>query len=705
MTDVIGRVDFRTDDNRHCHNVMPILDNGSVITTEQWERRARVGALVVATALPLAELTRVAALLGPRSLWIAAVATAIVLPLHLRHVVAALRGTSAPHGRWTLVVMASVALAATAALGTVYAFSLASLVVSCFLVLRPPWSYIASGAAILAGVGAEVWSLGPESAQVGNWLYVAIALMFRATAQLVIIAFAAMLHELSSTRDVLEETAVLDQRDRVEHHLRDVLTGPMTELAAQAHRVDASMATPSAVPAVEITDISRRSRELLERTREVVAGYRGRNDHEQLQAAGQLLRGISPHAAAPIPVSPLEDVASTRRQAMTLLGLVLLPVNIFLLSVPAGLFQNAPVSPTIAGPWLATTAVTVVLGSWAAFDAAAERHSRSAEVRFVVLVAVLLVSIFAVGVDPGDASLGLWLVLPAAAYSLRGHARTVAVVVLGTSMVVGWILMATVVYGLPVIEMVWFFAYFPLVTAVGAGGIYAAASMVPVVGVLSRDRATLAARAIEQENHRVSRDLHDSLGQTLSAISLKGDLALALLGRDRDAARREIAEIAMLSSSLTDDLARVAAGDRAVTLRDELFGAVKLLEGSGIETRVDTDLPVEIGSDADALLGWAVREGATNVLRHSYAGVVTIRLATEGHRVALTMTNDGAAGLGGLTGSRGSGLAGLAERVGAHHGAVQTSFDTGEFSLRVLIPPTESHSTVELPVESDSSAL
>lgn len=201
-----------------------------------------------------------------------------------------------------------------------------------------------------------------------------------------IIAFAAMLHEFATTREVLEETTILDQRDRVEHHLRDVLTVPMTELASCAQRVDASMGDPSTIPAAEIADISRRSRALLDRTREVVAGYLGRDDHEQLQAAGQLLRGSATHTPLSPPMSPIEDVASTRRRAITLLGLVLLPVGVFLLSVPAGLFQNTPVSLAISGPWLATTAVTVALGSWAAFDAASERHSRLVEIRFALLL-------------------------------------------------------------------------------------------------------------------------------------------------------------------------------------------------------------------------------------------------------------------------------------------------------------------------------
>ncbi|WP_344203165.1 hypothetical protein, partial [Aeromicrobium alkaliterrae] len=433
-------------------------------TSQRWERRARIGALSTAAALPLMELSRVAALLDHRSLLIAAVATAVVTPLHLRHVAAALRGASATHGRWTLALMAVVALWTAAMLGTVYVFSLASLVVSCFLVLRPPWSYAAASGVVAAGLAVEILGLGPESAQVGNWVYVSVALMFRATAQLVIIAFATMLHELSSTRDELAESAVIGHRDSVEHHLRDVLIEPMSDLALRVDRVRDALDEPDPVPAVEIVDISRRSRELLAKTREVVAGYRGHDDHAQLQAAGHLLRGAEAPAVVPPPASPLEDVASTRRRALTLLAIVQIPVAAFLLGVPSGLFADPATFSTPSWPWLASTATTVALGCWAVFDGAEQRTSPTVRARFGILLAVLLVSVLVLADDPVDASLGLWLVLPAAAFALRARTRSLVIAGLVTATVILWVVASTQIYALPPVEMFWFFAYIPLVT-------------------------------------------------------------------------------------------------------------------------------------------------------------------------------------------------------------------------------------------------
>src|ERR1700733_14720234 len=71
----------------------------------------------------------------------------------------------------------------------------------------------------------------------------------------------------------------------------------------------------------------------------------------------------------------------------------------------------------------------------------------------------------------------------------------------------------------------------------GITALYGAARLVRVVSELQDARTELAKLAITRERLRVSRDLHDLAGQSLTAISLRGDLALALLEQDRDAAR------------------------------------------------------------------------------------------------------------------------------------------------------------------------
>ena len=139
--------------------------------------------------------------------------------------------------------------------------------------------------------------------------------------------------------------------------------------------------------------------------------------------------------------------------------------------------------------------------------------------------------------------------------------------------------------------------------------------------------------AVGRERLRVSRDLHDLLGQSLSAVSLKGDLAIRLLHTDPDAARAEI-------DSLTDVARDALRGVRAITLEKhtvslpaEIDGATVLLEAAGVQTRVEVALAA-LPMPVEEVLAWTVREGVTNVLRHSRASACAIRAGTATDRPA-----------------------------------------------------------------------
>jgi signal transduction histidine kinase len=108
------------------------------------------------------------------------------------------------------------------------------------------------------------------------------------------------------------------------------------------------------------------------------------------------------------------------------------------------------------------------------------------------------------------------------------------------------------------------------------------------------------------------------------------------------------------------------------------------LRAAGVQADVSLGAP-RLSPEADALLGWAVREAATNVVRHSTATRCAISVAREAGHVGLLVENDGAGGRPAGSGD-GSGLAGLADRVRALRGSVSTDGDAGSFRLRVLVP-------------------
>jgi len=215
-----------------------------------------------------------------------------------------------------------------------------------------------------------------------------------------------------------------------------------------------------------------------------------------------------------------------------------------------------------------------------------------------------------------------------------------------------------------------------------SAALYAAARLIKAADELYAARTEQAEGAIGQERLRISRDLHDLLGQSLSAISLKGDLALRLLASDPARARSEIESLTGVARRALHDVLAIARDEHSVSLRGEIDAAAGLLTAAGIEVGLTTDLS-ELPGHAEDVLAWAVREGTTNVLRHSAARTCSIALATGDAGVWLEVANDGARAVSG----QGSGLTGLAKRAEAVSGSARTeAAANGMFWLRVWIP-------------------
>src|SRR5260370_622579 len=122
---------------------------------------------------------------------------------------------------------------------------------------------------------------------------------------------------------------------------------------------------------------------------------------------------------------------------------------------------------------------------------------------------------------------------------------------------------------------------------------------------LRETRAELAALAVGRERLRVSRDLHDLLGQSLSAVALKGDLAIRLLRTDPPAARAEIESLTGLARDAIRGIHAVSRDEHAVSLRTETEGAAAPLSAAGIHAPTDADLP-DLAPPLERVLAWAV---------------------------------------------------------------------------------------------------
>jgi two-component system sensor histidine kinase DesK len=188
--------------------------------------------------------------------------------------------------------------------------------------------------------------------------------------------------------------------------------------------------------------------------------------------------------------------------------------------------------------------------------------------------------------------------------------------------------------------------------------------------------------AVSEERLRFARDLHDLLGHSLSLIVLKSELAGRMISRDVERAADEVRDIESVARQALVEVREAVSGYRR-SFDEELVGARNALQAADIAV----DLPAAgppLPAPVESLLGWAVREGTTNVLRHSRANQVTIKLDRGPENVILVVQDDG---IGPAGGTEGHGLCGLAERMAAAGGSIDAGAATGGgFRLRVVVP-------------------
>ncbi|WP_210593710.1 sensor histidine kinase [Streptomyces sp. GESEQ-35] len=199
------------------------------------------------------------------------------------------------------------------------------------------------------------------------------------------------------------------------------------------------------------------------------------------------------------------------------------------------------------------------------------------------------------------------------------------------------------------------------------------------VFALDEARETRTRLAVAEERLRFGRDLHDVMGRNLAVIALKSELAVQLARRGRPEAVEQMIEVQRIAHESQREVRDVVRGYRESDLSVELAGAQGVLTAAGIDCEVSASaegLPLDVQS----ALGWVVREATTNVLRHGDASRCGISVRVREGRVVLTVENDGTRT---TSGSGGSGLAGLRERLAAVDGTLEAG-PVGEGVFRVV---------------------
>ncbi len=216
------------------------------------------------------------------------------------------------------------------------------------------------------------------------------------------------------------------------------------------------------------------------------------------------------------------------------------------------------------------------------------------------------------------------------------------------------------------------------------GGAIAVRRFVAAQVELEATRDELHAFAALEARMALARDLHDRLGQHLTTSIMQAELLSMDLEADAlDEARPRAAMLLSTSRETLQLMREMVVEVREPDLRSEVVVAERALKSSGISCTATIDTN-QLSAAADRALGWVVREGVTNVLRHSGASSCHITVVT-GQGAGTLRIEDNGQGLG--DGAGGMGLVHMRERLEAVGGSISLMADPdGGCTLLATVP-------------------
>lgn len=183
------------------------------------------------------------------------------------------------------------------------------------------------------------------------------------------------------------------------------------------------------------------------------------------------------------------------------------------------------------------------------------------------------------------------------------------------------------------------------------------------------------------ERERMARDLHDTVGRTLTLVALKADLVARLAEHDAAAAGDEARLIAAEARAGIKQVGDALEGGTGGSLAREIAASCDALVDAGVEPILRGDGSA-VSRDAGAVLAMALREAVTNVIRHASARTCTVEVASEDGWARLTVADDG---VGGPL-EYGNGLDGMRQRILAAGGTLTTADRRPGIAVTATIP-------------------
>ena len=190
--------------------------------------------------------------------------------------------------------------------------------------------------------------------------------------------------------------------------------------------------------------------------------------------------------------------------------------------------------------------------------------------------------------------------------------------------------------------------------------------------------------AMEQERNRIAREIHDSLGHSLTALNLQIEGALKLATVRPEKSHEFLKEAKRLGSTALQDVRQSVAAMRTNPLKDKsLAEAIASLtqdfhRTTHINPTVHIQLAAEPSLDISTTLYRIVQEALTNIFKHAEATIVDIHLKSSESGLSLTVQDNGKGFDRAASQRSGFGLQGMEERVLALKGILQIHSEPGQ---------------------------
>lgn len=190
----------------------------------------------------------------------------------------------------------------------------------------------------------------------------------------------------------------------------------------------------------------------------------------------------------------------------------------------------------------------------------------------------------------------------------------------------------------------------------------------------------------QEERQRIARDLHDTLGQKLSLIGLKSDLARKLVYNDPEKARSELKDVQETSRTALNEVRKMVANMRGIRLKDELNRVKEILKAAQITFISKTDNPLtNLSLLTENILSMCLKEAVTNVVKHSGATTCYVSFEKTQSESIIKVKDDGTSLVTEEDFNKGSGLRGMRERLEFVNGSLELVSQEGTM-LIIKVP-------------------